>query len=408
MKNCKIILLVLVLAMAVIQAGSVTAQNCCGWRGNDRNGKVTGFVKPAVWPAQLTQVWKSNAGLGDSSPIMADGKLFLLVKQDTSEVMLCMDAADGKEIWHTRLNPSPTINGPAMGHPGPRSTPYFAMDKLYSLGVGGIVTCLDAKTGKVLWKNDAFTAEVPQFYTASSPLVVEGKCIIQLGGHDHGTIVAFDALTGKQIWKVEGQPTTYSSPVISNEEKQMLLVQSETDLMGISTDGTLLWKIATPAQRMFSNVVTPVALEQGIIITGQGTGTKLYHLQKQADEWVNNQLWANNELGVSFNTPLVKNGYLYGNEAKSGNLFCLDTKTGEKRWLDATALNRFASLQDLGEVIACLPANGQLIFFSPSETAYTELAKYKVADSEVYAHPLIAGDKIYIKDKESLTCWSLK
>jgi hypothetical protein len=62
----------------------------------------------------------------------------------------------------------------------------------------------------------------------------------------------------------------------------------------------------------------------------------------------------------------------------------------------------------LGEVIACLPANGQLIFFSPSETAYTELAKYKVADSEVYAHPLIAGDKIYIKDKESLTCWSLK
>lgn len=404
----KLTLSLLTLAFAVFLSVGVTAQSYSGWRGNERNGKVSGFVKPAVWPAQLKQVWRSNAGLGDASPVMANGKLFLHVKQDSSEVMLCMDAATGKELWHTSLNASPTINGPAMGHPGPRSTPFYAADKLYALGTGGIVTCLDAKTGKVLWKNEAFTGEVPQFYTASSPLVVEDKCIVQLGGREHGSIVAFNAQTGKEIWRVEGQPNTYSSPVVSTTDKQMLLVQSETDLLGISTDGTLLWKIPTPAQRMFSNVVTPVAQGMDIIVTGQGTGTKRYHVQKEANGWVNSQLWTNNDLGVSFNTPLIKNGYLYGNEAKSGNLFCMDVQTGEKKWMDATALNRFASLQDLGEVIACLPATGQLIFFSPSEAAYSELAKYKVSDGEVYAHPLIAGDRIYVKDKESLTCWSLK
>ncbi|HLN73891.1 MAG TPA: PQQ-binding-like beta-propeller repeat protein [Prolixibacteraceae bacterium] len=404
----KLILSMLVIAIAIILAGSVTAQDCCGWRGNERDGKVSGFVKPVVWPAQLTKVWQSNAGLGDASPVMADGKLFLHVKQDSSEVMLCMDAATGKEIWHTNLNPSPNINGPAMGHPGPRSTPFYAKDKLYSLGTGGVVSCLDAKTGKIIWKNEAFTGEVPQFYTASSPLVVEDKCIMQLGGREHGCVVAFDALTGHEMWRVEGQPSTYSSPILSPNDKQMLLVQSETDLLGISTNGTLLWKIPTPTQRMFNNAVTPVAHGMDVIVTGQGSGTKMVHLQKEADQWINNLLWDNNELGVSFNTPLVKNGYLYGNEAKSGNLFCLDVKTGEKKWMDATALNRFASLQDLGEVVACLPSTGQLIFFSPSQTVYTELAKYKVADTEVYAHPLIAGDRIYVKDKESLTCWSLK
>ena len=47
-------------------------------------------------------------------------------------------------------------------------------------------------------------------------------------------------------------------------------------------------------------------------------------------------------------------------------------------------------------------------FFEPSEKSYIELAKYKVAETEVYAHPIIAGDKIYVKDKTMLTCWSLK
>lgn len=408
MKNSKLSALLFSLFLLIILSGSAIAQNSCGWRGNERNGKVSGFVKPEVWPAQLHQVWQSNAGLGDASPVMADGKLFLHVKQDTSEVMLCLDAATGKEIWHTVMNPSPAINGPAMGHPGPRSTPFYEKDKLYALGIGGIVSCLDAKTGKVIWKNEAFTGEVPQFYAASSPLLYEGKCLVQLGGHEKGSIVAFDAQSGQEIWKVEGQPCTYSSPVVSEVDKHLLLVQSETDLLGLSTEGKLLWKIPTPTQRMFSNAVTPVAQGMEIIVTGQGSGTKLYHLQQIQGEWTILQAWANNELGVSFNTPLIKNGYLYGNEAKSGNLFCMDVKTGEKKWMETTTLNRFASLQDLGEIIACLPSTGQLIFFSPSEKGYTELAKYKVADTEVYAHPLIVGNRIYVKDKESLTCWSLK
>jgi len=408
MKTFRLFRFSLIFSIVLATMNIANAQNWSGWRGNSRNGTVAGFAKPATWPAQLNKIWEIKVGLGDASPVLTNNQIYLHVKLDSTEVVLCLGAAKGQEIWRTALNPSPNITGPAIGHPGPRGTPFFANGKLYTLGASGVVTCLDAKKGTVLWKNDAYTSEVPQFYTSCSPLVFDGKCVVQLGGKTKGVIIAFDANSGKEIWKLEGEPTTYSSPILMLANKNMMLVQSETDLLGVSTDGKLLWKIPTPVQRMFNNAPTPVFDGQTIFVTGQGTGTKAYSLAKSGETWETKEIWANKDLGTSFNTPLLKGGFLFGNEAKQGKLYCVNATNGETGWFNTTALNRFASILDLGEVLACLPATGQLIFFEPSGKAYTELANYKVAETEVYAHPLIVGDKIYIKDKEMLTCWSLK
>ena len=191
-----------------------------------------------------------------------------------------------------------------------------------------------------MWKNDAFTSEVPQFFTGCSPLVTDGKCIVQLGGRTKGVIVAFDAKSGKEIWKLEGAPTTYSSPAQMIPDKDRMLVQSETDLLCVSTDGKLVWKMPTPVQRMFYNAPSPVFDGQNIFIAGQGGGTKAYSMIKSGDNWENKELWANKEFGTSFNTPILKDGFLYGNEAKQGKLFCLNAATGEKAWMDGTALEQ--------------------------------------------------------------------
>ena len=239
-------------------------------------------------------------------------------------------------------------------------------------------------------------------------MVSGGKCFVQLGGKIKGQLTVFDANTGKELDEVLGISTTYSSPVVMTTIPNLLLVQSEVDLFGVSIDGKLLWDIETPVQRMFNNAATPVYDGQNVIVTGQGSGTKLVSISKVGEKWETKELWANKEFGVSFATPVVKNGFLYGNEAKNGKLYCLNMKTGEKCWADTIAHNRFASLLDLGKQMVTLPATGQMIFFEPSEKSYIELAKYKVAETEVYAHPIIAGDKIYVKDKTMLTCWSLK
>ena len=387
--------------------GRGMAQKNNGWRGPSGDGKAGNFKIPAKWPSELRKIWQVNVGFCDASPVLVNGKIFLHVKQESNEVALCLNASDGKEVWKTTLNASLEITGPAIGHPGPRSTPFVAGDKMFTLGASGIVNCLDAATGKVLWKNDSFS-EIPRFYTSSSPLVVDKIVVYQLGGSEHGVAVAFDINNGKEIWKLEGIPTSYSSPSLMKSMKNTLLVQSETDLCGISTDGKLLWKIPCPTQQRFYNSNSPVYDGMNLFIMGQGSGSRMVSLVQKGDYWETKEVWANNELGVSFCTPVLKDGFLFGHEGKTGYLFCMNAKTGEKNWSDATSQNRFASIFDAGKVLVSLPATGNMIVFEPSAGSYHELARYKVSDDETYASPILDGNKIFTKDREMLTCWSLE
>lgn len=408
MKTVKFYKIAILLGIFLFTICSVSAQNWPDWRGPNRDDKVTGFKSPAQWPGELNQVWQRTIGLGDASPILADSKIYVLVKDGNDEVTLCVNAEDGKTIWRTVNNPAPVVEGPPSSHPGPRSTPAFDSGKIYTLGVGGFLHCLDATTGKILWSNDSYT-EVPRFFTGTSPMVVGNKCIVQLGGHDDGAVVAFNANNGDVLWKLEGQPTTYSSPVTMKvDNNEMLVVQTETDLIGVSMEGKLLWKIPTPAESRFYNCSTPVIDGQNVIVAGQGGGTRSYKIERTGNEYTYSENWSNADFGGSFNTPVLKDGFLYGNEARLGKLYCIDAKNGESRWNDDKTHNRFAATMDLGKVILSLPATGNIIIFSGTPEKYDEKAIYKVADTEVYAHPVIAGDKFYVKDKEMLTCWSLK
>ncbi|NCB07762.1 MAG: hypothetical protein EOM73_06330 [Bacteroidia bacterium] len=395
------------LSLLLLVWQAAQSQNWPGWRGENRDGKVTGFQTPDVWPEQLTRVWQTDVGLGDASPALVDGKLFLNVKQDNDEVALCIDATSGKTIWRTVLNPAPEVTGGARTHPGPRSTPTVANNKVYLIGAGGFLNCLDAKTGSVIWKNEMFT-EVPQFFAAMSPLITDGKCIAHLNGKENGTVVAFNAANGEIIWTLN-EPSTYSSPLlmtVGNEE--IIVLQTETDVAGISKKGTLLWKIPTPGEQRFYNSTTPIIDSQNVIVCGQGTGTKSLRIEKQGNKYQITENWSNPQFGGSFNTPVLKDGNIYGHEARMGKVYSLNAQTGETNWADTTSHNRFSSTLDLGKVLLSLPATGKIIVFEPNPKRYSQKAEYKIAETEVYAHPLATGDKIFIKEQEILTCWSVK
>lgn len=378
-----------------------------GWRGPNRDGVVKNFQSPAEWPAELTKVWSQNVGLCDASAALMDGQIYLHVKQNESEVTLCLDAGTGAEIWRTVNNVSPEVTGGAAPHPGPRSTPYVAGGKVYTLGVGGALNCLDAKTGEVIWKNNEYT-EVPDFFVGMSPLVAGNKCVVHLGGKN-GSIVAFDAGTGEKIWTIDGEPATYSSPVTMKiGGEQILIVQTETDLLGISMDGTELWRIATPGERRFYNSSTPVVDEQTVFIAGQGIGTRSFKIEKTGNEYAWSEIWHNTELGVSFNTPVLKDGFLYGHEARLGNVFCINAATGETAWVDSVTHNRFSSTLDLGKEMLSLTGKGDILVYEPNSEKYVGKAVYKVSDTDIYAHPLVSGKRIYTKDKETLTCWEVQ
>ena len=375
------------------------------WRGPNRDGKVTAFETPSVWPDNLKKVWQTEVGLSNSSPVMVGEKIYLHVKQDSSEVALCLNKTNGNILWKTILNPAPEVTGGASLHPGPRSTPAVAGGKVFLLGTGGIFSCLDAETGKVLWKVEKYT-EVPRFYTAASPLVVDNQCFIHLGGSEDGVIISFDVNNGGEIWKLEGEPCTYSSPILMNiGNEEILVVQTETDVLGLTLQGKELFRIPTPAERRFYNSTTPVIIGTNIVIAGRGSGTWSYKIEKSGETFSFTQNWNNPEFGGSFNTPVLKNGFLYGNEGRLGKLYCINASTGATCWSDTVTYNRFASTLDLGKVLLSLPANGKLIIYKPNPEKYDELKIYPVSESETYAHPLLEGKNIYIKNENDLTCW---
>lgn len=379
-----------------------------GWRGSNREAKVEGFKTPSTWPKSLKKEWSQQVGLSNSSPVIVKNNLFLHVKQENDEVVICMDEKTGDLIWKTILNTAPEVTGGAKGHPGPRSTPAVANGKVFLIGAGGVLSCVNTNNGSLIWQNSNF-AEVPQFYTAMSPLVIGPSCFVHLGGHDNGEIIAFNTENGEIVWELKGEPCTYSSPVVMKFGKdEILIFQTETDLVGVSKKGERLFKIPTPPERRFYNSSTPIVDGQTIIVAGHGLGTKSFNIKKSGNEYSYSENWSNPDFGVSFNTPVLKDGFLYGNEASFGKLFCINAATGETCWADTTRRNRFASTLDLGETILSLPASAEMLLFKPDAEKYSESAVYKMSETEIYAHPLIVGNKIFIKDEENLTCWLLE
>ena len=182
--------------LLVICATLTFAQDWPQWRGVDRDGKVTGFQAPQKWPSELKQNWKVSVGIGDATPALVKDKLYVFTRQDADEITQCLNADNGEEVWRSKYA-AKAVTGPAGRHPGPRSSPAVVGGKVVTLGVGGVLTCLDAATGEVLWRNDEFT-EVPTFFTAMSPIIVDDMCIAHLGAEGKGALVAFAMATGSQ------------------------------------------------------------------------------------------------------------------------------------------------------------------------------------------------------------------
>ena len=401
---------VIVGCAVLITASCVFAQDWPQWRGPNRDGKVIGFTAPQTWPDSLTEKWKTTVGSGDATPALVGDKLYVFARQGEDEVTLCLDAADGKELWQDKYA-AQAVTGAAGRHPGPRSSPVVADGKVVTLGVGGVLSCLDATAGKVLWRKDPFPKVVPRFFTATSPIIIDGMAVAHLGGRGNGAIIAFDLATGDQKWQWAKEGPEYASPVLLTVKgTKQIVTLTEKSIVGIgAADGKLLWQIPFLPQSRAYNAATPIIDGQTVIYTGAGRGTKAVKIEKQSDSFAAKEIWSNPELAPQFNTPILKDGLLFG-LSNRGNLFCINAQTGQTAWTDTTPRGRggFGAMVGAGSVILALPSNSELTAFKPSAKKYEELARITVSDTPTYAHPVIAGNRIFVKDQDAVTMWTIE
>ena len=202
----------------------------------------------------------------------------------------------------------------------------------------------------------------------------------------------------------------YASPaLLAVDGTKQLVTLTEKSIVGIgAADGKLLWQLPFVPQRRTYNAATPIVDGQTVIYTGSGRGAKAVKIEKQADGFAAKELWSNPDVAPQFNTPVLKGGLLFGLSDK-GNLFCINAITGQTVWTDEARQDRsgFAAILDAGSVILVLPSNSELIAFKPSDKEYAELARIKVADTPTYAHPVIAGNRVFVKDEATVAMWTM-
>jgi outer membrane protein assembly factor BamB len=313
-------------------------------------------------------------------------------------------------LWQEVYPAQFVVTGPSSRHPGTRSSPVVADGKVCVLGVGGILSCLDATTGKVLWRKQSAAdyLDTPyQFESSMSPIVIDGMCLVYIGGKGQGAIIAFDLADGQAKWKYVGDAPSPSSPVIMTVAGvRQIVAITEKQVIGVSlTDRSLLWQVPFKARPV--NTTTPVVAGQTVIVTGQGMGTLAIKVAGQDGKFTAEQVWTNSDAqaGSSFTTPVLRDGLLFG--YANTKLICLSAQTGQVLWADTVARGQGAAVIDAGSCLMALTVNGELSVYQPSEKQYTELAHYKVGDPEIWAHPIIAGKSIFIRDKDSVALWTM-
>jgi outer membrane protein assembly factor BamB len=398
--------------LASMQLSAVCSQDWPQWRGANRDAKAT-FTPPQTWPKSLTKKWQVIVGNGVATPSLVGDRLYVFTRRDADEVISCLDAANGKEIW-TNKYAAKGASGAAAQFPGPRSSPTVADGKVVTLGARGTLSCLDATSGKLLWrKTETGEESVPRFFTSCSPMVVEGLCIVQFGGEEKGGIVAYDMAGGAEKWKWTGDGTAYASPdLLVIDGVKMVVAITANNLVGLAVgEGKLLFESPFAVKGMGGyNAASPIVSGQTVYISGSFRPIRALKIEKEGDRYTVKETWtAERDMSVQFNTPVLKNGLLFGISSRNF-LFCLNPENGKKPlWTQRVRDDQrgYGTVVDAGPVLLVLTTNGQLTVCEASDKKFQQLAKYSVAEDGTFAYPVAAGNRIFIKDFDDVTLWTV-
>ena len=383
------------------------------WRGPNRDGVVAKANVPAEWPDKLTPKWKQTVGEGYASPVVGDKRVYVHSRQDPEEVVTAFELASGKPLWTQKYPSAFNKNKYATQmSKGPFSTPLFANGRLYTLGSSAVLTAFDAASGKVLWKKDwSKEIDTSRLFTgtAMSPIITDGLLIVHVGDDDAGAFRAFDPASGTEKWSLPGHGPGYASPIVTTfGGTRQIVTMTDKDVVGVEiASGTELWKIPFPDE-FNENIVTPVVVGDILVVSGTRKGTLGYKIAKAGATFTPAQAWQNAEATMYMSSPVVDGTHIYGfSNKRKGQLFCLDATTGKVTWTTEGRAGQNASLQSAGADLIVLTTEGELLVVKRNPAKYEEVRRYKVADGQTWAQPVLLGTEIIVRDATTVAVLTL-
>lgn len=320
------------------------------WLGPQRDGilREQGIVE-AIPADGLSQKWSAEVAHGYAGPAVADGKVFLFDYEIESgelfyrpgqrdkltgeERLACLDAKTGKQLWRKSYPRDYTISYGG----GPRCTPTVDGDRVYTLGAEGDLVCRRVADGQIIWQKrfaEEFGSVTPIWGYAAHPLV-HGDLLYCIAGGEGSVAVAFDKMTGEVRWKnlSAGEPGYCPPTMITHAGQQQLLIWHPESLNAVEpATGKLIWSLpATPSYGM--SLAQPQKLGDKIFISAIGNLSVLMQLNKDGSDvevlWSGGPKDGINSVNV---TPYLEPGVIYGVDSESSALTAVDMQDGSRLW----------------------------------------------------------------------------
>ena len=392
-----------------LAATVASAQEWTQWRGPARDGSVSAKDAPAAWPETLKRSWRVEIGEGYSSPVVTNGHVFVHVRKDPEEIVESINLADGKVLWQQKYQAVFQKNQYAVEMAkGPNSTPLVVGNRLFTLGVTGILNAWDTATGKLLWTRDFSKAiDTSKLFcgTAASPLIVDGRLVVQVGSDIHGgQVLALNPATGATEWEWHGLGPGYASPVLVDVDgSKQIVSMTEGSIVGIEAKtGRELWTVAFPNE-WHENTATPLWTGTSLIVSSTQMGTHAYALKQTAGKWEASEVWKNPDITMHMSSPVFGDGLIYGHSPKKkGQFFALDAKTGAVRWTTEGREGEHASLLLTPQNVVFLTNSADLIVAKRNTPAFVVERRYEVAEASTFAMPVLLGSNILVRDATGL------
>jgi outer membrane protein assembly factor BamB len=396
--------------------GSVPAKSAewPQWRGPNRDAVSADKGLLQTWPSDGPPLaWKTRGLCGGlASVVLSDGKLFTMGRRQGNELLLALDAENGKELWSARISSGQAEN--------PSSTPTVDGERVFALSSHGDLVAVESATGKELWRRshlEDFGGSVPTWKFCESPLV-DGDKLICTPGSREATLVALNKKTGAVIWKAStpnggGNGHGYSSPVISHGAGVKQYVQvlgAGTGCIGVEAEtGRVLWNYAKVGN---GTATIPTAIVEGDFVfctSGYDTGSALLQLVRagsgvkaQEKYFLKGNVCQNHHGGMIRIGDHIFGGHGHNN----GFPICVEMKSGRIAW----GGNQRGPGSGSAAVVY---ADGQLYFrydnglmalISATTSGYKLNGTFQIPEVKgpSWSHPVVVGGKLYLREQDNL------
>ena len=379
------------------------------FRGPQRDNRVAGLRIETDWvkhPPKL--MWKHRIGPAWSSFSVVDHVCFTQEQRGDDEATVCYHLDTGDEVW-SRADAARFWT--AQSGAGPRATPTFQDAQVYAMGATGLLNCIDAATGQLVWQRNLTKdagVDVPDWGFAASPLVGDDKVIVFAGGGNGKGTVAYHTADGEVAWFGGSGSHSFSSAQLARiNGVEQILMAHDLGLDALAPDdGKTLWHHDWNMDG-YARMVQPHVFgdDSVILASGYGNGSRMLKVSHGDDAWRAETVWTSKKLIPYYNDFVVYEDHAYGFD---GNIFCcIDLKTGERRWKKGRYGNGQVLLLVEQGILLVLADDGTAILVAAEPAELREVSRFKALTGTTWNHPVVVRDKLLVRNAEEAACYEL-